>query len=64
LKGETIPIIDTVAGLGFSTELYPTIESKIDAFRAVEAEVETRVVSSWEGDHELASVLHESVGTT
>jgi hypothetical protein len=64
LTGETLPIIDTVAGLSLPTDLDPTIKSKIDAFRAVEAEVETRVVPSWEGDDELASVLHEGVGAT
>jgi hypothetical protein len=64
LKRQTLPIIDTVAGSSLPTELNPTIKSKIDAFCAVEAEVETRVVPSWEGDDELAGMLHESVGTT
>jgi hypothetical protein len=59
-----LPIIDTVASLSLPTELDPTIKGKIDAFRAVEAEVESRVVPSWEGYDELASVLHEVVGTT
>lgn len=60
----TIPIVDTVARLRLPSQLDPTLKCKIDAFRAVEAEVETRVIPSWERDHKFASILDEGIGTT
>jgi hypothetical protein len=59
-----IPITDTVARLCFPSNINPTIKSKIDAFRAVEAEIKPRMIASWERDDKLASVLNKSIGTT
>jgi hypothetical protein len=58
------PIIDTVAGLSLPPKLDPTIKCKIDAFRAVEAKVKARMISSWKSDDKLSGVLHESVRAT
>ncbi len=60
----TIPIIDTVTSLRLPPKLNPTIKSKIDAFRAVEAEVEPRMIASRERDNKLASLLNKRVWTT
>ena len=59
-----IPVIDAVTRLRLSSDLNPTVKSKVDAFRAVEAEIESRVITSWERYDKLASVLNESIGTT
>ena len=61
---ETVPVIDTVACLCLPPKLDPTIKCKIDAFRAVEAEVKARMISSWVSDDKLSRVLHENVGAT
>jgi hypothetical protein len=60
----TIPVTDAVTRLRLSSNLNPTIKGKIDAFRAVKAEIEPRVIASWERYDKLASVLNESIGTT
>ena len=60
----TIPVIDAVTRLRLSSDLNPAIKGKIDTFRAVEAEIKPRVITSWERYDKLASVLNESIGTT
>jgi hypothetical protein len=59
-----IPVADAVTRLRLPSDLNPTIKGKIDTFRAVEAEIESRVIASWERYDKLASVLNESIGTT
>jgi hypothetical protein len=58
------PIIDAVARLCLPSQFNPTFKCKVNAFRAIEAEVETCVIPSWECDYELARMLDESIGTT
>ena len=61
---QRVPEIDTVASLCLPAMLDPTIKRKIDAFRAVEAKVKSRMISSWISDDKLSSLLHESIGAT
>jgi hypothetical protein len=58
------PVIDAVARLRLPPQFDPTFKCKVNAFRAVEAEVETRVIPSRKRDYKLARMLDESIGTT
>ena len=55
------PKIDALARLRDSPQRQPAFQRKVDALRAIEAQVEARMVSSWIRDHELALTLHEEV---
>lgn len=57
------PILDTLAHGGLAALVEPTVKGKVDALRAVKAEVESRVVAAGVGYDKLSRVLHKVVRT-
>ena len=59
-----VPEVHASARLRLFPDLDPALERKVDALRAVEAEVKAGVVSTRERNDELAGLLDEVVGLT
>lgn len=61
---ELEPIADAFASFRLPAEVQPAVQRKVDAFGAVESQVEASMVAPRVRDHEFPSVLHEGIGPT